>query len=208
VLADQRLYWEADHRAVIGKVWHYSELAVEVASLLAPRSRVLELGCGTGEDAAYFAGLGHQTLGLDFAETATEEARRRHAGVAKVSFSTHDIAQPIEVHDASFELVYARLSLHYFSDAVTRAIFREVHRVLAPGGIVAFMCKSTSDRLYGRGTELEPDMFDSDHVRHFFSLDYAKDCLKDDVEVISLREERGELYGKESAYVIAIARRA
>jgi SAM-dependent methyltransferase len=206
VVADQRPYWEADHRALAGRVAHHSEFAEEVASMLEPRSRVLELGCGTGEDAAYFAALGQETLGVDFAGTAIEEAQRRHRQVPNLKFAVHDISQGFDVSRDSFEVVYARLSLHYFSAAVTRVIFQEIKRVLAKGGILAFMCKSTSDRLYGRGTELEPDMFDAEHVRHFFSLDYASACLEDGFEVISLREELGKLYGKESAYVVAIAR--
>jgi SAM-dependent methyltransferase len=206
---DQRPIWERIHRAEAGAWAQRSAFAVEVAALLQPGFRVLELGCGTGEDAAYFAAGGHEVLAVDFAAFAVNEAKRRHPGKANLSFAMHDLAQPFEQPDGSFDLVYARLSLHYFPDAQTRAIFREVQRLLAPGGLFAFMCKSPADPLYGQGAEIEPDMFESDHVRHFFSRRYAEELLRDGFEVETLREETGKRDGGGSAaYVVAIARRA
>jgi SAM-dependent methyltransferase len=205
-MRDQRPIWEAVHVAELEDERAVSDFAREVCALLPESSRVLELGCATGEDSAYFASRGHEVLGIDFAEGAITEARKRQAGVTDLTFETADLSKPFDLPDDCQDLIYARLSLHYFSDDDTRAIFREMHRLLAPDGVLAFMCKSKADRLYGRGTELEPDVFESDRVRHFFSLDYARDCLKDGFEAISLREERAP-DGSGSAFVVAIARR-
>ena len=38
---------------------------------------VLDAGCGTGENALFFAGRGHPVLGIDFLEGPVEEARRK-----------------------------------------------------------------------------------------------------------------------------------
>src|ERR1700675_2747918 len=38
---------------------------------------VLEAGCGTGENALFFAGRGHPVLGIDFLEGPVREARRK-----------------------------------------------------------------------------------------------------------------------------------
>src|SRR3954466_9312789 len=38
---------------------------------------VLDAGCGTGENALYFAGRGHPVLGIDFLERPIREARRK-----------------------------------------------------------------------------------------------------------------------------------
>jgi SAM-dependent methyltransferase len=41
------------------------------------RGRVLDVGCGTGEHAIFFAGLGNEALGVDSAPLAIERARRK-----------------------------------------------------------------------------------------------------------------------------------
>ena len=52
-----------------------------VASLLAPGSRVLDAGCGTGRVAARLASLGHTVTGADVDESMVAEARRRWPGL-------------------------------------------------------------------------------------------------------------------------------
>jgi ubiquinone/menaquinone biosynthesis C-methylase UbiE len=118
-----------------------------------------------------------------------------------------DVAQPLPVGDADFDGVYARLSLHYFSDEATKAVFREIARVLTKGGLLAFMCKSVDDPLYGKGRRIAEHIFESHHIRHFFSAAYARECMAPYFEVIKLENVRGELYGEDSAYVKAIALR-
>jgi len=43
------------------------------------RGRVLDVGCGTGEHAIFFAGLGNEAWGLDSAPFAIEKAKRKAA---------------------------------------------------------------------------------------------------------------------------------
>src|SRR2546422_160092 len=89
------------------------------------------------------------------------------------------MTQPFPFHANTFDVVYARLSLHYFTGAQTQQIFREIHRILKPGGLLCFICKSTKDPLYGQGKKIEEDMFElKGHVRHFFSEAYARKCLE------------------------------
>ena len=107
-----------------------------------------------------------------------------------------------------FAAGYARLSLHYFSDVITRNIFREIHRSLKPDGLLAFLCKSTRDHLYGQGQKIEEDMFIKDgHVRHFFSEDYAKSCLEDKFKLVKLQTNWENLYGKQSSAITVIAQK-
>jgi SAM-dependent methyltransferase len=48
---------------------------VEVADRVT--GAVLDAGCGTGENALFFAGRGHSVLGIDFLERPLQEARRK-----------------------------------------------------------------------------------------------------------------------------------
>jgi SAM-dependent methyltransferase len=206
---DQRAIWEAAYAiaAPVTAPRPANDFAREVEALLPRGARVLELGCGPGSDAAFFAVQGHDVLAIDHAEGAIDQARALHPETERLRFAVHAIAQPFDLPDAGLDLVYARLSLHYFLDAQTRAVFRELRRLLREGGLLAFMCKTVDDPLYGRGTLIEPGVYESDHLRHFFSEAYTRDLLQDGFVVESLVSKRDDLYGNPSAFIEVVARR-
>lgn len=71
-----------------------------------------------------------------------------------------------------------------------------------PQGLACFICKSVNDALYGKGKQLEKDMFDLDgHVRHFFSQAYAKECLGNQFRVLEMTSGQEKFYGDQSAYI-------
>ena len=106
-----------------------------------------------------------------------------------------------------FDGVYARLSLHYYPDQINRLLFQDIHRVLKIGGRLAFLCKSTDDPLYGKGQQLEKNMFENKgHVRHFFDESYTNTLLGGyHTERLEMRKEN--LYGEPSADVKVMAQR-
>lgn len=201
-----RIYQESRDN---GDLLEPSELARDTANRLPTRANVLELGCGGGRDAAFFAGLGSSVTAVDFSEVAIARNRTRVPSHDRLTFTVADLADPLPFLDSTFDLVYARLSLHYFGDAVTRLLFGEIRRVLKSHGLLVFMCKSIRDPLYGRGELIEPDMFlFRDHVRHFFSEEYARACLAPGFETESIVSIEPGLDGQRSAFVTVIARKA
>jgi SAM-dependent methyltransferase len=206
-MTDQRRHWNALYVRDGARrlVPDPSPFAVECAAVFAPVSLVLELGCGSGRDAVYFAERGHTVCATDFSTAALAAAR--HPDRLHPHYVALDSTRPFPFRDATFAAVYARLSLHYFPDQITRRVFHEIRRVLRPGGLLCFLCKSIDDPLYGRGRQLEPDMFELDgHVRHFFSEAYAHSCLGDDFESIEIETGQAVFRGAPSAFVKVVAR--
>jgi len=60
--------------------------------------RVLELGCGTGHDAARLAREGHEVVAVDFSRAAISRARVLHGEGA--DFRIADIAEPLPFPDS------------------------------------------------------------------------------------------------------------
>ena len=209
-MKDQRQHWNHAHK----EQWlhahseHQTEFADEVNKALTPHSKVLELGCGEGNDSIYFAKEGHDVVATDFSDIAIAQDKERWIH-DHLRFEEQDISQPFKFADNSFDNVYARLSLHYFPDQTTKAVFQEIKRVLKPGGSLYFMCKATSDSIYGKGEEIEPDMYELDgHVRHFFSEPYVIKLLDQagfTTESIVSGEEI--IYDRQSAFIKVIARK-
>ena len=93
---------------------------------------VLELGCGSGQDARFLTERGFQVLATDFSE---EALRLTKQSAPKAEVQPLDLLEPFPFADASFSVVVAGLSLHYFSWYVTLELIQEVRRCLQPDGL-------------------------------------------------------------------------
>lgn len=97
--------------------------------------RVMDYGCGAGENSIILAALGAQVTGIDISPELVELARRRML-VNGVRWSTavssaYQTGEP----DASYDALLGAAILHHL-DLEQSA--REVYRILKPGGIAVF----------------------------------------------------------------------
>jgi ubiquinone/menaquinone biosynthesis C-methylase UbiE len=163
--------------------WGERWTAPFVPRLREARARhVLELGCGTGNDAARLAREGLEVVAVDFSMEALNEARRKYG--EQVEFRLADLSEPLPFTDGSFDAVMSNVALHMFSDGVTRAVFAEVLRVLRPGGVFLFHVNALDDRpLRARwrtvARELEPNyvLEEVGQTVRFFPQEYLVDLL-------------------------------
>ncbi len=95
---------------------------------------VLDAGCGTGENALYLAGRGHEVLGVDAAPRAIEiaEEKARERGVA-AAFLVHDVLD-LPSLGRTFETVIDAGLFHTLSDDDRPRYVRGLAAVLRPGG--------------------------------------------------------------------------
>ncbi len=187
-----------------------SEFAKECIRYFPKKSRVLELGCGIGKDSIFFSKNGHKITVIDFSKEAVKKAEKNteSLGVKNINFLNQDISKKFNFKDASFDVIYAHLALHYFNDIVTKRIFKEIGRVLRRGGIFCACCKSTNDPLYGKGKLIEKDMYVlNGHVRHFFSEEYFKEKLKEKFKIRKLWTGKTKFYENSSAFAKVISER-
>jgi SAM-dependent methyltransferase len=197
-------YWNATWKKGLGAT---NVFAKKAALQLRPASRVLDLGCGTGKDSLYFARKGHDVTAMDFSESAMRAlqdiARERKLDIRCIN---GDSTAPLPFADRTFDAVYAHLSLHYFDDATTAAVFKEVHRVLKPGGLFFVKCKSVDDVLYGKGKKIAEDMYVHDHIRRFFRKEFMVEMLKP-FHILRVRRTTSRYRDYNSSFIEAIGRK-
>jgi SAM-dependent methyltransferase len=103
---------------------------------------VVDLGCGYGWFCRWAQEQGAAcVLGLDVSEKMLAQAKAL-TSVARVTYERADL-ESFELPEASFDVAYSSLVLHYISDV--GAFFTKVGRALTPGGRLVF---STEHPIY------------------------------------------------------------
>lgn len=209
--SDQKLHWNKLHKQNVLKAYsdNPTDFAIEAAKLFPGNATVLELGCGLGNDSAYFAKNDHNVIGTDFSDEVIKQNKYRYKNIEKLQFQVFDMSKmPYPFRNNNFDVVYTRLSLHYFDDKTTRNMINEINRLLEQDGLLFYLCKSNKDPLYGKGKKIEKDMFELNrHVRHFFSEDYSRDLLKDKFKILKLESGTEDFYGEKSGYIKVVAKK-
>ncbi|MGZ4937666.1 MAG: class I SAM-dependent methyltransferase [Halobacteriota archaeon] len=119
------------------------------------KGSVLDVGCGTGENALYLASRGHEVWGVDFTPRAIEKARdkaaRRHLNV---TFLVRDVLQ-LGMFGRDFDTVIDSALFHTLSDEERPLFASSLADVLRRGGAYFMICFS----------ELEPGSYGPRRVK-------------------------------------------
>jgi len=169
-------------------------------SYLSPDMSLLDIGCGDGRDSLFFAQHDIHVTAIDFSEEAVKRLTTLNPDIDAHVMDILSMNFP----DENFDAIYAHLSIHYFDDATTDKVIANIYRMLKPEGFFFVKCKSPDDPLYGQGEEIAKDMYRKEYDRHFFSVEYMAEKLKD-FQVIELASSQAEYDGHFSAFAEAIA---
>lgn len=90
--------------------WELQEPAPALVDMLPrlklPKSRILVLGCGSGEDANHFAEHGHVVTAVDFSEEAISRAKKKFGHVKNIEFIQQDIFKLGREHENAYDIVF------------------------------------------------------------------------------------------------------
>lgn len=163
----QEIFWNRSHKKYIEKgKKNVSSYAIEKERLFPRDSAVLDLGGGRGIDSIYFSKNGHTVTLADVSTLAMEEAEKQ-AKKEKQKLKTIQInldMGELPFNESTFDIVYSRLSLHYFNNEITTTLFKEIYRILKKGGKTYLTFKSPEDKdeynfLRNNAEEIESGVF-------------------------------------------------
>lgn len=138
---------------------------VRVARDHGVRGKVLDVGCGTGENAIFFSSLGHDVWGLDSAPLAIEKAREKAVERgARVKFVLGD-ALHLEILGQKFDTITDCGLFHVFSDDDRRVYVRSLKAALRRSGTYIVLCFSDKEPAIWGG----PRRVSRDEIKDAFS---------------------------------------
>jgi len=106
---------------------------------------VLDAGCGTGENALFFASLGQPVTGIDYVEEPIQRARRKSAERGlQATFLVMDALALKEIPQLFDSVIDCGL-FHCFSNADRELYVEGLASVLKPGGRLFLMCFSDAE---------------------------------------------------------------
>lgn len=100
--------------------------------------RILDLGCGMGDASIYFATQGAKVNSVDISPEMIKVVKgiARKTGNVKNITANVMLAEHLRFKSGYFDYVYGNGVLHH---VVTDEALSEVHRILKPGGVAAFV---------------------------------------------------------------------
>jgi SAM-dependent methyltransferase len=111
-------------------------------------SRVLDVGCGTGEHTILLTHLGYDVLGIDFAPHAIEQALANAAD--KGVDARFEVADARNLGDEPrYQTIVDSALFHIFDDADRPRYVRSLHAATLPGGYVHVLALSDAGRGFG-----------------------------------------------------------
>ena len=112
-------------------------------------SKVLDVGCGTGEHTILLTRLGYDVLGVDYAPTAVEQARANAAD--KGVDARFEVADAMNLgDDPVYDTIVDSALFHIFDDADRPRYVRSLHAACRPGGLVHVLALSDGAADSGR----------------------------------------------------------
>ena len=176
------------------------EILHRFSQAMGDRRPVWDFGCGPGQTTNYLKNHGIEISGLDLSEKILEQARTIHP---EIYFRKGDILE-LEFENDSIAGVVAFYAIVHFTREQVRVAFREVFRVLQPGGLFLFTYHVGEEAIHV--DEFLGKQVDIDFM--FFTTDFIFSCLKDcgfeKIEIIEREPYPGVEYQSRRAYVFSI----
>ena len=190
----QKQRWDEYYRSLNGV--STDKWLEDYSSLFEKGTNVLDLGSGNGANIPFLLSRTNNVFALDYAESAIGIIKSQYHIDAIVA----DMRSTLPYDDQMFEITISDLSLHYFSEAETCSILKEIHRVMKTNGVLLARLNSSNDIKHGakKGTQIDDGYFEYEGRRkRFFEKGMIIDFFGSLFRIDCLEEKRTDKYLEE-----------
>jgi SAM-dependent methyltransferase len=118
--------------------WELNEPAEGLKDMLPrlklPKSKILVLGCGSGNDAAYFAEHGHVVTAVDISPEAIHRGKEKYSRYSNITWIESDIFKLGPEHSQNYDIIFEHTCYCAIDPNRRNELVQLWKRFLAPGG--------------------------------------------------------------------------
>ena len=186
IFQDKKAYWEQRwSNEAESAQWIDRGIAPELElaynqQWLPRQGRVLDIGCGVGDTAAWFAGKGYDVVGIDISESAINKGSDRHKQLTNLRLEALDICWD-EIPGGPFDIVIDRGCLHQIPQQGVMKYIHHVDRIVTPESrFVLFAAAYRSGNPFGDPEEKQKHIrWVHKHFKNVFRLTQVNDAFLD-----------------------------
>lgn len=164
----------------------------------------LDLGCGIGQYSKWFMNQGYEVISSDISNIALDKVREFNSNVVNV-----DMREKLPFDDNKFDVVFANLSIHYFSDSDTKNLMNEIKRILKDGGLFIGSVNGMQGLEKIKETAQELDYhyyYNKDKYIRLFDVEDIKKYL-DIFNIIKIDEKETIRFEHKKNYIVFVAKK-
>ena len=163
------------------------------------KGKCLDLGCGIGQYSKELMSYGYEVISADISYIALEKVKEFNDNVVKV-----DMKEELPFSEKEFDLVFANLSIHYFSDEDTKKLMLEIKRILKEDGLFIGSVNGIQgyEKIKDTAVELEKHYWfnKNKYVRLFDKYDLEK--YLDVFEILNIEEKETVRFNHKKNYLV------
>lgn len=163
----------------------------------------LDLGCGIGQYSKLLMEYGYDVTSADISDIALNKVKEFNDTIVKV-----DMQKQLPFEDKQFNLVFANLSIHYFSNKDTKKLMLEIKRILKDNGLFFGSVNGISEfeKIKNTAIELEPHFYlnKQKYIRLFDQKD-LRNYLRI-FDVLTIEEKETTRFDHQKNYLVFFAK--
>ena len=168
------------------------------------KGKCLDLGCGIGQYSKILMEYGYDVTSADISRLALNKVKEFNKNVIQI-----DMREKLPFKNEEFDLVFASLSIHYFSDSDTKKLITEIRRILKKGGLFIGSVKEIKElhKIKDTAKELEYHFYlnKNKYIRLFDVKDLEN--YLDIFNVVKIDERESIRFNNKKNYLIFIVKK-
>ena len=168
------------------------------------KGKCLDLGCGIGQYSKELINYGYEVSSADISDIALEKVKEFNSNVIKI-----DMKENLPFSDNTFDLVFANLSIHYFSNENTKKLMNEIKRILKHDGLFVGSVNGIQgyEKIKDTAIELEKHywfnknkyirLFDKEDLNEYLSV----------FEILRIEEKETVRFEHQKNYIVFFAKK-
>ena len=173
-------------------------------SFLKNEGKCLDLGCGIGQFSKVLMDYGYEVISADISKLALEKVKEFNKNIVQL-----DMRKNMPFNDEEFDLVFANLSIHYFSHKETVNLINEIKRILKNDGLFIGSVNSIKglEKIKDTAKELEKHYYlNKERYIRLFDIDDIKNYLSD-FSILKIDEKQTIRFENKKNYIIFIVKK-